>query len=259
MKNLSTFRKDFFVIIITLCLFISCKSPELVRSSTEVKSVSVTENYTQRADIEQFIKPYRVHIEKEMSQVLAYNPEVLVKSDKKLNAPIGNFMADASYEMVSDLFFKREGKTIDFVLLNWGGIRSDLPKGDITVGSAYRLMPFENKIVVIEMMGDKVLELAHYLARAKKPHPISKTVDLQIDRNGKIHQFCINGVPVEASKKYFVATSDYLMNGGDGMIFFKNPVKIYEIDYLIRNVLIDYFKKIDTLQATHDNRFIFVD
>ena len=45
------------------------------------------------------------------------------------------------------------------------------------------------------------------------------------------------------------------MNGGDAMYFFENSLKVDETDYKLRNVLIDYFKKIDVLDAKKDNRF----
>jgi 5'-nucleotidase len=40
------------------------------------------------------------------------------------------------------------------------------------------------------------------------------------------------------------------------MNFFADPVNRYDLDYKIRNAMVDYFKKIDTLEAKLDNRFI---
>jgi len=40
------------------------------------------------------------------------------------------------------------------------------------------------------------------------------------------------------------------------MGFFKNRTSITNLDYLVRNAIIDYFKKVDTITATVDNRFI---
>ena len=46
---------------------------------------------------------------------------------------------------------------------------------------------------------------------------------------------------------YYVATSDYLANGGDNMTFFKESTIKFDIEYKLRNMLIDYFKKVDIL------------
>ncbi|WKX75411.1 hypothetical protein [Zobellia laminariae] len=66
-------------------------------------------------------------------------------------------------------------------------------------------------------------------------------------------------MPLEEDKTYYVATSNYLVNGGDSMVFFEDAVNITNTDYLIRNAMIDYFKKTDTLKPVIDNRFIKLD
>jgi hypothetical protein len=57
-------------------------------------------------------------------------------------------------------------------------------------------------------------------------------------------------------KTYPVATNDYLYKGGDQMYFLKKSDTLYDLNYKIRTVLIDYFKTYDTLSPTKDQRFI---
>ena len=66
----------------------------------------------------------------------------------------------------------------------------------------------------------------------------------------------INEKPTDENRTYLVLTSDYLQNGGDNMVFFKNPVNVYKLDYKVRNAIIDYFNEKDTIKATLDGRFI---
>jgi hypothetical protein len=66
----------------------------------------------------------------------------------------------------------------------------------------------------------------------------------------------VQNKPFDKKKNYFVLTSDYLQKGGDQMDFFKNPLKLYALNYKIRDAIIDYLKEIDTLKATTDNRII---
>lgn len=253
MKKLKLFL--YFIVLIVLCACATSMSQVL--TLIKAKNIPIDENSPQEATIENFIAPYRQHVDNEMNKVLAQNAQDLVKdrNNPPLNAPITNFFADAVYETVAPYYKQRTGQTIDFVLLNFGGIRSDLPKGDITMGSAYNLMPFENEMVVLTMSGEKVQELADYLIKHRLPHPLSKQVQLQITHDGKITHFTIHGKPFNPKATYLVATSDYLMYGGDAMYFFSNPLKTDMLDYKVRNVLIDYFTKIDTLHAKQDNRF----
>ena len=41
----------------------------------------------------------------------------------------------------------------------------------------------------------------------------------------------IQGKPLDENKTYYVATSDYLANGGDKMTFFKNNSDKIDLDY----------------------------
>ena len=39
-------------------------------------------------------------------------------------------------------------------MFNWGGIRTEVPQGDITIRQVFQIMPFENQLVVAELTGD---------------------------------------------------------------------------------------------------------
>ncbi|MBT8183083.1 MAG: 5'-nucleotidase C-terminal domain-containing protein, partial [Eudoraea sp.] len=147
------------------------------------------------------------------------------------------------------------GKDIDFVLLNHGGIRSIISKGNITTRTAYQVMPFENAVVVLDLKGKQVQELIEYLVRNKRAHPISK-LHIELDAEFTLKKALIDGKPFDINKNYLVCTNDYLANGGDRMNFFKTNDTLYVLDYKIRNALIDYFKKVDTINPKRDNRFI---
>ena len=177
------------------------------------------------------------------------------KSDGNLNTAIGNFMADAVFEMSNPVFKSRTGKDIDMVLLNKGGIRSILSKGNVTSRTAYQLMPFDNSVVVAELKGTYINELINYLQKAKSAHPISK-LNIKLDSNYKLIDATINNDPIDVNRTYYVATNDYLYNGGGKMTFFEQSDSLYTLDYKIRNLLIDYFKKVDTINPVIDDRCI---
>ncbi len=164
-------------------------------------------------------------------------------------------MADAIFELTNPVFKRRTGKNIDMVLLNHGGIRSILPKGNVTTKTAYKLMPFENSVVVVALKGSVVLEMINYLKVSDKAHPISG-LELVINADNSYQKIQIGNTDVDSEKIYFVATNDYLYKGGDQMEFFKKSDTLYELNYKIRNVLLDYFSINDTLNPKIDQRFI---
>ncbi|MEW4924201.1 5'-nucleotidase C-terminal domain-containing protein [Algibacter sp. 2305UL17-15] len=241
--------------ILIIALFLSCKPKRLHLNKIEGKRIEINNELNQNDAIETFINPYRNHIEKDLDSVLAYAEDTYSKTDGALNTAIGNFMADIVFSEANPIFEKRTGNSIDAVLLNYGGIRSIIPKGPVTSKTAYHVMPFENRIVVVSLKGSTVNEAVNYLIRSSKAHPISG-LNLIIDADNNLLNAKINGENIDADKTYFVATSDYLYNGGDHMIFFQNNEGVYDLDYKIRNVLIDYLKKTDTINPVIDDRFI---
>lgn len=246
---------QYYISFLLLFLILSCTTSRYQPIEINAKRIPVEETIAPDTAIQNFIKPYSVHIDKTLDSVLAYNPTNLSKTDGKLNTAIGNLLADIVMEQANPVFKSRTGKEIDLVLLNHGGIRSTIGIGPVTARTAYQIMPFENEIVVVEITGEKLEDLLTYLERAKTAHPLSG-MQILVDHNFKTLQATVNGKKIQRNKTYFVATSDYLQQGGDNMNFFKDPVKVYPVDYKIRNSVIDYFSKVDTLKTGRDNRYL---
>jgi len=242
-----------FFLLVFLCVLLSCKKEEYL---TKVKGIRIEINDTisDNSDIEAFIKPYRTHINKTLDSMLAYAPKTYSKGDGILNTAIGNLMADIVLKEANPFFKSKTKNKIDMVLLNYGGIRAPIPKGPITARTAYQVMPFENSIIVVEMKGVHIRKLLAYLQKSRKAHPISG-LKLIVDSNFEIVKALINNKEIEDEEVYFVATNDYLYYGGNEMYFFEQAGKAHTLNYKIRNAMIDYFKKVDTIRPKIDDRF----
>ena len=254
LKNYSVVFKH-FVLLLTFLIFVSCGQQKYTVSRIEGKKIGIEKQYSESTEIEKYIKPYRDYIDKDLSTPLAYNPENLDKSKGEWQTNIGCFLADIVLEKCNPIFTSREQKTIDICLLNHGGIRSVIPRGNVTARNAYEVMPFENSSSVIALKGEQILELINYIISEKKPHPISG-LKFTISNENKSKDVLIQGKNFDISKTYYVVTNDYLANGGDNMTFFKKGIQRYDLDYKLRNVIIDYFKDVDTLKINSDTRII---
>jgi 2',3'-cyclic-nucleotide 2'-phosphodiesterase (5'-nucleotidase family) len=252
LKNYNDVLK-LFVIFLTFFLNVSCSKQNYYVSKIEGKQTAITDKEKQNPQFENFIKPYREHIDNDLNNVLAYNPETLDKSTGKWQTSIGNLFADVALQRGNIIFMAREKKNIDLCILNQGGIRSILPKGNVTTRTAYEIMPFENSLVVIALKGEQIFELVDYFIATKKPHPLSG-ITFTIGKDNVAKNILVQGKPVEKAAIYYVATNDYLANGGDNMNFFKKGTQTFDLDYKLRNVLIDYFKEVDTITAKKDVR-----
>lgn len=202
------------------------------------------------------IHPYKETLEAEMNEVLIISADEFPKERGKTETKLGNLVADLSLEIGNNSYKKNHNDSIDFCLLNFGGLRTSLPKGEITRGKIFELMPFENELVVITLSLEKTNELLEYL-KTVGGQPISgfklNTTNNSIDI---FEHWRFNG----NDKKIKVITSDYLANGGDKMNFFLNPIKTEPIGLKLRDAILQYCinqnKKGKQLTGKLDGRII---
>ena len=244
-------KRVILILFITFFSIQSCENNYVLQGNR----IEVNNNVKSDKEIVEFITPYKNKVDSKMDSILAYSPTNYDKKNGLLNTAIGNMMADVALKLSNPVYKARKNRDIDFVLLNHGGIRASISKGDITTRTAYNVMPFENSMVVCELDVETVEELINYLKLSKKAHPISG-INIVLDNSYNLIEAKINDKEISKNKIYSVATTDYLLNGGDKMDFFKKSKENTILDYKLRNILIDYFKQIDTLSFQTDNRFI---
>ncbi|MDX6189625.1 5'-nucleotidase [Flavobacterium sp. Fl-318] len=251
LKKYNGFLK-LFVIFLTLFFITSC-SKNYNLTKIEGKQLPITEKAPQTPEIETFITPYRNNINKDLDSILAYCPETLEKSTGKWQTSIGNLIADVCLKRGNTVFNAREKKDIDLCFLNHGGIRAILPKGNVTKRTAFEIMPFENNLVVLALKGEQLVAMTTYIIKEKKPHPLAG-MTFTISKDNTPKNILVQGKPLDTNKTYYVATNDYLANGGDNMNFFLKTTQKFDLNYKLRNVLIDYFKEVDTIPVAKDIR-----
>ena len=244
---------EHFVIFITLLLLSACRDTAIL-AKIDGAQIEIGSALEAEESIEKFVAPYRKRIDAVLDSALAYAPLTLSKSDGTFNTSAGNLLADIVFSEANPIFKSRTHADIDFVLLNHGGIRSIISKGMVSRRSAFEVMPFENAIVVAELSGKTVKDLVRYLKDYGRPHPISG-LQVVLGKENEIRSVRIQDIPLDENRSYNVATSDYLLNGGDDMVFFADALHVTPVDYKIRNAMIDYFMKVDTVFAEVDNRF----
>ncbi len=237
-------RLLFFISLVLLC---SCANqPRKVADSASVAvKMDSTLNSVVDSDYLAVLEPVKEHKNQIMNQVIGYAPEDLVRLSPESN--MLNWGADALLEMARTV----TGREVDFAVVNKGGLRCDLPKGDVTLGSIYSLMPFDNALVIVAMQGSDVIDLCNTFAR-RRGEGVS---GLRMVINGDVAEdIQIGGKPVVPEAVYYVATSDYLSTGTDEMVAFTRALDIFETGLLIRDLYIDYVKNKGQMSAVVDGR-----
>lgn len=221
------------VLLILSVIGIACKSSYQHVADAEVEYIRTTEDInTSDDEIKNIIEPYKVEMDAKMNQVLGILPEDLKKD--RLNSNMGNWFCDALHYTAQKHF---DGH-IDFAIQNNGGFRLPfLGKGPITTRNIYELMPFDNKLVILELNSDIMLQLADHFAE-DGGWPISKGLSFRID-DDKAADIMISGKAFNTLASYYVAMPDYVANGGGGCGFLKD-IPQTDTGLYIRDAIIEY-------------------
>lgn len=157
----------------------------------------------------------------------------------------------------------------DIGIQNTGGIRTDVPKGDISVGTIFGLMPFDNVICSMNMTK---AQLKYILEQAVMDNGkgiqisgvkvVYDTARPSMDRVTSITR--ANGTPISDTEILKVATNDFLMTGGDGFTGFVkaggsvNNVPVNNSCILVRDALIENVRANHGINANQGNNLVNV-
>lgn len=138
-------------------------------------------------------------------------------------------------------------------LTNGGGLRADLPAGELTYGQLFEAMPFDNRFAIVDVQGKHIRKLVS--ANLQKGGAIMSWGGLTATArcNGGLLdvKILVAGKPLDEAKSYRLVTSDFLASGGDGVIGrLKLPDGAIAItDAIIRDAMADAIRKQKKLPA----------
>ncbi len=249
---MKTSPKRLVCFLFPLYILLSCStSPKIVQ--VEKSSIELNDKSAIDSSFYQTIAPYKTKMDAIMNEVLIVSEQALLKGLPE--SSLGSFVSDAVLKKTNERYKPADNTPADICLLNNGGLRAQLPKGEITRGKVFELMPFENSIVVLTLSGEKTKQLFEAMVANNGAPFAGATV---IGKGKKMQELIIGGIAFDINKTYKVVTSDYLAAGGDKYDFFKNPVKTDTLNYLLRDAIIDYMidehKKGNTLKYATDGR-----
>jgi 5'-nucleotidase/UDP-sugar diphosphatase len=150
---------------------------------------------------------------------------------------LGNLSADAA----------RTATGADVAFVNGGGIREDVPVGDITKGKIAAIFPFGNLIVVKKITGQ---DLKAMLEWSVSDYPAAKGAFLQVsglefsfdpakEVGSKVVEVKVGGEPLDLTKEYTVAVNDFMADGGDGYEMLAD-YKVEALYGTYEEIVIDY-------------------
>ena len=227
-------RRNFPFFSFVLLLTVSCSSSQQ-KTTLSFQDYRIEKRSTVDSSLVKMLQPYSRTLDESMNKVIGFSNNYM--QAKQPESGIGNFMADAIRLMAE----KKFNKKVDAGFMNHGGIRSYIPRGNITTGKIFELMPFDNLVVLQEVKGSVLQQFLDKTA-ADGGWPVSAGVTMGIKQK-KAVQVTINGKPLDQDAIYVIANSDYVANGGSDCDMLKKIPK-QDKGYLMRDALIEYVQMI---------------
>lgn len=230
----------------------SCKTSLNIAKVDTQKNISIAPDLPEDQKFNAIIAPYKQELEGKMNTKISYTSVDLNKSGD--NSNLGNLLADYTFEGAAEWAKNNGIPSVDAALINVGGIRSSIGKGDILTKHIYEIMPFENEVIIVKMKGSDLTGLFQYYLKTQKNNPVSHLY-IETD-NGMNVKELVNGKIVEPNKDYYIATSDYLALGGDNMSFFAKG-KMIPTGIKLRDLFLEKFRANPEIVPPTDIRLNF--
>lgn len=154
---------------------------------------------------------------------MAHLKDVLGHSTRTMDlsgyeSELGNWAADALKAGVETLC----GKPVDLAIMNKGGIRVDMPDGDVIMEDIVSMFPFSNKLCWVQLRGSDVRALLEQMASTRMQCLSGARV---VIKDKELVEAEIGGQPLDDRKLYGVGTIDFLLDGGDDLFIGRNALQ----------------------------------
>lgn len=168
----------------------------------------------------------------EVKKVVAHSAKELTR--ERPEGGLTNWSADVLLEIAE----KELGKKPDVSILNFGGIRTDMPAGPVLKDDIMSMFPFKNWVVSVDVEGRYLREMFEDWA-AHGGFQVMGGIRAVI-QGGELISCEIGGQQIQDDKVYNVATISFLLDGGDRLNLREHAINVYESDKYIGELVLDY-------------------
>ena len=179
------------------------------------------------------IAKYSAQVEPLM-EIIGYSDDEYAA--RRPESGLSNFAAD----VIRDIAEKRTGRRVDIALTNFGGIRTRLPKGAVRVYDIFSIFPFDNYLVVFDIKGSDLHRFLDRMIGRNRIEALSGVCIEVADR--KPVRLDVAGAPIDDERTYTFATSNFLMDGGDGVVLSDVAFNRDDTGVWIRDAIVDYLR-----------------
>jgi 2',3'-cyclic-nucleotide 2'-phosphodiesterase (5'-nucleotidase family) len=159
---------------------------------------------------------------------------------------LGNFVTDGMLAQAN----ARLGAPVDLAVTNSGGLRrSSISPGNLHIRDIFELLPFENKLIELELTGDQLIKVLQVVVASREPQAGARLkyrtgADKKLELAGA-SLISSEGKETEIDPRatYRIVTIDYLLSVSGGNFAILQQAKSKKpLGITIRDALIDFVK-----------------
>ena len=185
-------------------------------------------------------------------QEIVCRSEIRLVRHYNLESDLGNLFSD----------ILRSAMQVDVAFFNSGGIRADIPEGEVTVAHMLDAFPFQDRIWTMEMTGrqiQQVLEQGFTLERGIiQTSGLTAHYNPQAEKGNRLIDLTIGGNPVVENQLYRVATIGVIAEGGDLYHTFTEAKVLDSNGPFYADVLEAYLRQTGMIEVPSRGRLISV-
>jgi 5'-nucleotidase len=188
-------------------------------------------------EVEKVIRPYLRAAEKRGEVALGIALAQPLMRDKARTGRLGQLVAEGVRHAVP-------GAQIGWV--NEGGLRADLPQGPLKYSDVFGLLPFEERVVRLQLTGSQLRAMLVAPLRGSHGFPQLAGAHLSYSR-GKATVMLPGGAALADDATYVVATNEFIAAGGDdglAIVQALKPEQRQTLSVHVRDAVIDYLKSL---------------
>lgn len=212
-----TSAASFGRLITDIDVAIDRRSGDITRVRAE--NIIVSHNLSKNPRLSQLIAKYQAVAAPIANRIIGTTNQPLTRTVNAAGESLlGQAIADAQL-----LATRPAGAVIAF--MNPGGIRADLPQGNITYSQAFGVQPFGNNLVTMTLTGQQIQALLEQqfnnpIQGRNRILQISQGFTYEYSGN-KVSNLKLNGTSINPATPYRITVNSFLASGGDGFSLFR--------------------------------------
>ena len=192
------------------------------------------------------------------------------KYDEELSPVLGKVLGKTTVDLDHDRYagpsllgewvceIMKDKVGVQIAMTNGGGLRVPVPAGEITAGILYEVMPFDNTLYTMKLLGaDVKANIEHGIMNEDigwiQISGVRVTYNPGAEVGNRIISMVLeDGTPVEMDKYYTVVTNDFMFTGGDKYDF-KNSKDGLNTFIPIRDAMMEAVEKAGVISPVKQN------